>query len=232
MTESYAAFIRHGAYRQKTGCPSALQPYPLTDDGEQQARNCGLEIAGLLQQNGWRLDPQVHSSLQLRAWQTARDAMQTMGALGRDTLITQTPELSERSVGSAANLTLAEIETVLRDDPRFDAPPSGWKSDSDYQLPLHGAESLMDAGERVAQYIQGVMEATEPASPPTLTLFFGHGASFRHAAYKLGLLTREEIPRLSMYHAKPLLFCYNAQGTWSHFAGEWKHRERSENEVD
>ena len=232
MTEVYAAFIRHGAYHQRPGCPSALQPYPLADVGENQATECGLEIARFLKQYGWRLNPHAHSSLQLRAWQTARLATKSIGEVGQSTSIVQTAELSERSVGSAANLTLAEIEDVLRTDPRVDAPPPGWKSDSDYRLPLHGAESLMEAGKRVAQYIQGVINARITGSVPELTLFFGHGASFRHAAYKLGLLTREEIPRLSMHHAKPLLFCYNSQGTWSHFAGDWKHRKRSENEVD
>ncbi|MBT8153455.1 histidine phosphatase family protein [Epibacterium ulvae] len=232
MTDRYVAFIRHGAYHQKPGCPSALQPYPLTDEGMQQAAACGLELADFVQENGWTLDPQVHSSLQLRAWQTAKVALGNLGGLGQGASITQVPDLSERSVGSAANLTLTEIETVLREDPRVDAPPRGWKSDSDYRLPLHGAESLMEAGTRVAQYIQRIMDETETGSNPDLTLFFGHGASFRHAAFKLGLLAREEIPRLSMFHAKPLLFRYSAQGTWSHYAGDWKHRKRSENEVD
>lgn len=228
----YAAFIRHGAYHQNPNCPSALQPHPLTETGLEQAQACGLELAGLLQRNDWGLSPRVHSSLQLRAWQTAQAAISAIGPAGSQVSFVQTPALSERSVGSAANLTLDEIEEVLRKDPRAEVPPPGWKSDSDYCLPLHGAESLMQAGARVAAYVQSVMQEPAPEGRAELTLFFGHGASFRHAAHKLGILAREEISRLSMYHAKPLLFCYTAQGTWSHFAGDWKHRTQTGNEVD
>ena len=33
MPESYHAIIRHGAYHQREGAPSARQPYALTDEG-------------------------------------------------------------------------------------------------------------------------------------------------------------------------------------------------------
>ena len=134
-----------------------------------------------------------------------------------------------RGLGSAANLTVAQIEAVLATDPRHDPPPPGWKSDSDYRLPLDGAESLMEAGARVAAHLRETMAA---ASPARLTVFVGHGASFRHAAHHLGLMSRDDIRRLSMFHARPLLVCYTPRDSWRHFAGSWKVRPRSEEPAD
>lgn len=224
-----AALIRHGAYFQRDNAPSALQPFPLTREGEAQACACGKELATLLEHKGLMLAPFVHCSRQLRAWQTARIACDVLAELGHTAEIIQTPALAERSVGSAANLTLNEIENVLADDPRFDAPPPGWKSDSHYCLPLDGAESLMMAGERVARHLQETMAS---ASEGTMTLFFGHGASFRHAAYLLGVLEQRKIARVSMYHGRPLQVCRNADGTWAHTGGEWKIRQSKDPALD
>jgi len=219
----YVALIRHGAYAQAEATPSALQPWPLTEAGQAQARACGAELADLLDRFGLTLDPVAHCSEQLRAWQT--------GTLALDALAQrQTPALSERSVGSFANLTVTQIEQALTDDPRFDAPPPGWKSNSDYRLPLEGAESLMMAGERVAGHLRRIAE--RPSTAPTLSLCFGHGASFRHAAHHLGLLTRARIAEISMHHAKPLLFCYGPQGRWAHVSGAWKERGRTTRDLD
>lgn len=231
MADRILALIRHGAYHQRAGAPSALQPFPLTETGEAQARACGAEVLGLLDEQGWRLDPVLHSSCQLRAWQTARIAGDVLSDAGHDIAeIRQDAALAERSVGSAANLTVDEIEAVIARDPRFADPPAGWKSDSDYCLPLQGAESLMMAGHRVAAHLKQI--ASVPADRPTLTLCFGHGASFRHAAHVLGLLKRERIAQISMYHARPLLLCYRADDTWGHRAGAWKPRHRTEPSLD
>lgn len=222
MTERFAALIRHGEYHQRKGAPSALQPFPLTEKGEAQARACGVQIAGLLDERGWRLDPVIHASCQLRAWQTARLAADVLAASGHEILeIHQTPALSERSMGSAANLTVEEIETVLRTDPRFDPAPTGWKSDRDYCLPLQGAESMAMAGKRVAGHLRETLAQTADGM---LTLFFGHGASFRHAAHELGVLARNQIAAVSMYHARPLRLCYTGNDRWAHCGGSWKPR--------
>ena len=232
MSDRYVALIRHGAYHQRPGVPSALQPWPLTDDGRAQARACGQEIAALVQDRGWALNPVAHSSCQLRAWETARIALEVLAGAGHPCRIEQSPSLAERALGSAANLTLDEIAQALADDPRFAPPPPGWKSDSAYCLPLDGAESLDMAGRRVAAQLSRIVAAEPPAARPDLTLVFGHGASFRHAACELGVLARAQVPRLSMYHARPLLLCYKADGTWVHFAGAWKERAPKDDVTD
>ncbi|MDV7145319.1 histidine phosphatase family protein [Tropicimonas sp. TH_r6] len=226
----HIALIRHGAYHQRANVPSALQPFPLTKGGKTQARACGAEIAKILRETGLELDPVLYSSCQLRAWQTAKIAREVLSETGcKITKITQKPALSERALGSAANLSVAEIEAVLTEDPRFETPPAGWKSDSDYCLPLQGAESLMQAGARVAEQLRGIAETGRDG---WLTLVFGHGASFRHAAHHLGLLAREEIARLSMYHARPLRLCYTDDGKWTRSGGAWKQRRRDETAMD
>lgn len=232
MTPRYIALIRHGDYHQRPDTPSALQPFPLTETGHAQARACGEEIAQLLNETGWRLDPVAHCSLQLRAWQTAQSAAEVLVSKGFVTQIAQTPDLSERALGSAANLTLQEIEAALRDDPRFDTPPPGWKADRDYRLPLQGAESMRDAGARVAGWLRRAVAQDRATMRPTLTLVFGHGAAFRHAAHDIGVLARDEIAQVSMYHAQPLLLCYKGDDTWVHFGGAWKTRARRETALD
>ena len=232
MTPRYVALIRHGDYHQRPGAPSALQPFPLTEKGHAQARACGEEIAQLLNETGWRLDPVAYSSLQLRAWQTARGAAAVLSSKGHVIQVEQTPDLSERALGSAANLTLQEIETALRDDPRFDAPPPGWKADRDYQLPLQGAESMRSAGARVAGWLRRAVAQDTACETPTLTLVFGHGAAFRHAAHDLGFLSVDDISKFSMYHARPLLLCYKDHARWEHVGGAWKPRARQDTAPD
>ncbi|WP_068118313.1 histidine phosphatase family protein [Tropicimonas marinistellae] len=233
MSPRYAALVRHGAYHQRAGAPSALQPFPLTDEGEEQARACGDELAAHIARDGLDLDPVVHCSCQLRAWQTATLACETLGRHGlRIAEIRQSPALAERGLGSAANLTLAEIEAVLAADPRFAPPPPGWKSDNYYRLPLQGAESMEDAGKRVAAYLRQTIGRPSPNENPRLTLYFGHGAAFRHAAHQLGVLTLDAVADLSMFHARPLHLCYMADGTWSHYGGDWKQRARGRTGLD
>lgn len=226
-----AALVRHGAYHQQPGAPSARQPHPLTDTGQAQALACGDELAGMLETHGLALDPVIHCSMQLRAWQTAEAIAERLRAHGSKVdEIRETSALAERGLGSAANLTVAQIEAVLAADPRHAPPPPGWKSDSHYRLPLEGAESLNDAGARVAGHLRAVIEG-DPR-PGRLTVFVGHGASFRHASHHLGVLGAAEIAGLSMFHARPLLLCYNPRDSWRHFAGAWKVRARTEDPAD
>ena len=234
MPRLIAALIRHGDYRQLPETPSAHQPFPLTTEGEAQARRAGVALREALGRHGWALSPAVDSSQLLRAWQTARILNEELadrfpGAPQR----TGFDDLAERGLGSAANLSIGAIETVIREDPRFPELPADWKSNSRFRLPLQGAESLLEAGERVAAHIERQMQTlSERVSIDTLKLFVGHGAAFRHAAHVLGVLSFEQIARLSMYHAQPVYLEYLPGDGWRHVGGEWKPRSGPTDRLD
>jgi len=99
---------------------------------------------------------------------------------------------------------------------------------SDYQLPFPNAESLLQAGKRVANYIITQLKSSTLTQHNSLKLFVGHGAAFRHAAYHLGLLQREQIKQLSMFHASPIYFELMSDGSWQHNAGNWKQRQTTD----
>ncbi|MBT3196431.1 MAG: histidine phosphatase family protein [Gammaproteobacteria bacterium] len=218
MGRRIAAIIRHGDYQQRENTPSALQPYPLNAAGKKHAEQAALTIGEWVDENGWQLVPEIDCSEQLRAWQTAEIIATTLNGS-----LTSFQTLSERSVGAAANLTSREIREVIHNDPRYPDLPQGWKSDSHFRLPLQGAESLLEAGERVARHLQTRIDQL-PNADDSIKLFVGHGAAFRHAAYHLGLLEYEQIAKLSMYHGTPLLFERLDDESWSHLDGAWKIR--------
>ena len=222
MSELYAALVRHGDYFQLDGAPSAWQPFQLTDTGLEQSVSGANEIMELAQKNDWDLIPEVDSSILLRAWQTAEVFVKEVKEFQ---FITSFEALCERCVGSAANLTVDQIEIALKADPRYENPPGKWKSDSYYSLPYPGAESLMEAGERVAHHLDTRMsELSETVSKSSLKIFVGHGAAIRHAAYQLGAMEFDDIAKLSMYHARPVILKYSSDGPWEHVAGDWKVR--------
>jgi len=225
MTRRIAAFIRHADYQQLPDTPSALQPFALTETGVAQSQQAAIDLGDFLQQQQWQLDGDIHSSTALRAWQTAQIFRDRLKPLFTKTIqLNSFDALTERSVGSAANLTNKQIEQVMEDDPRFESLPVGWKSDSHFKLPLQGAESLLEAGQRVAQHLNTTMAAMPTTQDVQVKLFVGHGASFRHAAHVLGVLTLEQIAALSMYHAQPIYLECHDDGTWTHIAGDWKVR--------
>ncbi|GAB4535585.1 MAG: hypothetical protein Tsb0019_37070 [Roseibium sp.] len=233
MTDRYAILLRHGAYRQKPDTPSALQPFPLTEAGMAQARDAGRALAGLIAEHGWRLATDIFCSRQQRAWQTATLLARSLAEVtALDMTITEDEALAERSVGAFANLSLAEIENVLADDPRHAAPPNDWKANSHYRLPAQGAESLMEAGERVARFLTGRIGALAADGTADAQIFVGHGAAFRHAAHHLGVLAFDDIRRLSMHHARPVVLKVAVDGTWSHFGGAWKERPAKDIALD
>jgi 2,3-bisphosphoglycerate-dependent phosphoglycerate mutase len=233
MTGRFAILVRHGAYHQKPDTPSALQPYALTDAGKAQARELGAEIADIARQEGFRLAPEILCSRQLRAWQTAALLGQSLGErLGSDFTITEDEALAERSVGALANLTLREIEQVIADDPRTAPLPGDWKSNSHHRLPVQGAESLMDAGERVAAFLEQKMADLNDGAGPNARIFVGHGASIRHAAHCLGVLAFDQIRQLSMHHGRAVVLKLDKHDTWAHHGGDWKLRQPLETATD
>ena len=225
MARLIAALIRHGDYHQLPDVPSAHQPFPLNSEGETQAQAGVQRLHDMIVRNEWALVPAIDSSRLLRAWQTAGIFADGLADLAASTpRIESYDELAERGVGSLANLTIAQIETVLQQDPRFPDPPVDWKANSNYRLPLQGAESLLEAGIRVAGHLSQAMTALPPDGHDRVKVFVGHGAAFRHAAYHLGVLAFEQLRQLSMYHCRPVMLEYLPEGQWRHVGGEWKVR--------
>lgn len=224
-----AIFIRHADYHQRPATPSAHQPFSLTDEGARQALGAVRQIQEMLEGQGWACHPVIHSATMLRAWQTAKIIADGLEAVME---VAETDLLAERGLGAAANLSLPEIERVIAEDPRCGALPDDWKSDSHFRLPVLGAESLMQAGERVAGYLSSVLDGISPGEGGTAVLFVGHGASFRHAAHHLGVLGFDEIAKLSMYHARPVALARDGTGGWHHVAGEWKVRKKTDAVLD
>ncbi len=226
-----AALIRHGEYHQLVDTPSAHQPFPLTTEGEAQAREAAGTLWRMLEERGWRLLPTIDSSRMLRGWQTAQIITEQLSGLcGTPLQVESFDQLAERGVGCTANLSIAQIEEILHHDPRFPDPPAGWKANSHYRLPLQGAESLMEAGARVAGHLR--RRAAEENGDNTVKLFVGHGAAFRHAAHHLGVLSFEDIARLSMHHGQPVFLQSADDGCWRRVAGEWKLRTGQKEPID
>ena len=234
MPRLIAALIRHGDYRQLPDTPSAHQPFPLNTEGEIQAQQAGTALRRTISEQQWSPCPDVDSSQLLRAWQTAQIIIEQLGDLFPSSPhLTGFDDLAERGLGSAANLSVAAIAEIVREDPRFDELPTDWKSNSRFRLPLQGAESLLEAGARVAAHIEAQMRSlSETADQDTLKMFVGHGAAFRHAAFHMGVLTFEQIAQLSMYHAQPVFIEYLAQDGWRHVGGEWKVRAKHSEYTD
>ncbi|MDQ6991985.1 MAG: histidine phosphatase family protein [Mariprofundus sp.] len=233
MSSNYAVFLRHGDYHHQAATPGACQPYPLNKAGEEQAVASIQKLLAFTERHHLTIAPSVHSSLLLRAWQTADIICQQLHHrdIERHYAVMESAQLNERSVGSLANLTISQIEQIVADDPRYPATPAGWKSDSYYQLPYPGAESLMDAGMRMAEYINKRM-AQLSAQTGCLHIFIGHGAAFRHAAYQQQMITFADIAKLSMFHAEPLFFTLNPTLQWHHVAGDWKIRSSHSSYTD
>jgi 2,3-bisphosphoglycerate-dependent phosphoglycerate mutase len=206
----------------------------LTSEGEAQARQAAVALRDTVDSNGWTLSASVDSSQLLRAWQTAQIiSNELIDCFAESPQLTGFDELAERGLGSANNLTMSQIEAVIREDPRFPELPPDWKSNSHFRLPLQGTESLMESGERVAAHLNLRMAALANISEnDTLKLFIGHGAAFRHAAHLLGVLPFEQIAQLSMFHAQPVYLEYLSEDRWQHIGGNWKVRGKDNEYTD
>lgn len=232
MARRIVALIRHAAYHQLSDAPSALQPFPLTDKGVKQAKQSARELNMFLQENHWQLDTEVHSSSLLRAWQTAEIFKESLQSTAEKELTIKCfDDLVERNVGAVANLTIQQIEELVNQDPRYEPLPSNWKSHSDFKLPFIGAESLLEAGQRVAKHVRRSIAGMQ-LDVDCVKLFFGHGAAFRHAAYVLGVIDLQQVAHLSMHHSQPIYLEYCADCTWQHIAGEWKPRLKQSRHQD
>jgi 2,3-bisphosphoglycerate-dependent phosphoglycerate mutase len=234
MARLFAALIRHGDYAQLPNTPSAHQPFALTDKGRAQAYDAASELCDVIEQKAWSLIASIDSSGLLRGWQTAQLISARLQSLGQlESRVDSFDALAERSLGSAANLTVDQIVEIIHQDPRYPDPPADWKANSHYRLPLPGAESLLEAGERVASHLVARMSALRgEVTSDSLKLFVGHGAAFRHAAFQLGILQFEQIGQLSMYHSRPVYLEYLYNGSWRQVQGEWKVRQADNGILD
>ena len=215
------ALIRHGDYEQRSNTPSAHQPWSLNADGRQQATECAKQLNQISEQLKLPISAHWFSSPLARAQETARIVREN---LMNDASIELCDDLMERGLGAANNLTIDEIEICLKALNLFEQTPSDWKSNSHFQLPLPGAESLMDAGIRVSQRLLSI--AQDIKNQGAIIPVVGHGAAFRHAAYRLGILQFEDIKKYSMHFAQPVVISQNQKGEWTHSAGEWKVRQQ------
>lgn len=221
-------FLRHSEYEQPKNVPSALLPHPITEEGVKQAKIGANKIIAFFKDKESQLPSVIESSSLLRAYQTASIiAEEIFSQMKIELKIVETDALVERNMGPMANLTVQEIEAILHKDPRYPNPPEGWKSSKDYRLPYIGAESLNDAGLRVAEYIHNENKYTKEMEKERFRLLVGHGASFRHASRELGILKPEEVSKLSMYYAEPLFFKQN-KDSWELIEGEWKVRSQKD----
>ena len=161
MPRLIAALIRHGDYRQLPDTPSAHQPFPLTPEG--RPRRAGSWHHAARNDRQSRLVA-VAPGGQFAAAQGLADRADHHraswpGVFASPPRLNGFDDLAERGLGSAANLSIAAIEAVVHEDPRFPDLPPDWKSNSRFRLPLQGAESLLEAGERVAAHIGRQMES-------------------------------------------------------------------------
>ncbi|NVB43387.1 histidine phosphatase family protein [Pseudenhygromyxa sp. WMMC2535] len=232
-----AALVRHGDYHQPEGVPSAMLPHPLTERGREQAWALGAALHGEAIGHGLHLDPVLDASALLRATETANLAAQTLRSMesDQDFEVEEFLDLAERSTGSAANLDVEAIAAAVDADPRLDPLPPRWKSHPRFRLPMPGAESMMQAGARVAAHIEArAHQLALHATRDTLKVFVSHGGALRHAAVCMGALDLDEVPGLSMhhcgfvllelFHSSPEARAAGAPGRWQKIGGQWKVR--------
>jgi len=230
------ALIRHGEYAQPAGVPSAHLPYGLTPAGVAQARDAALALLDFAHSSALTLQPVIDCSKLRRAWQTADVMARTLEQrTGQGFTCRELDDLAERSLGALANLSVEAIEAIVRDDPRYAAPPPGWKRLSEYRLPYPGCESLAEAGARVARRLRSCAaelweeQTSARAQASSLKLLVGHGGAFRHAARELGILSSEQVVSLSMGYGVPVYFEVqrpeDGPDRFVHIAGHWRSRQ-------
>ena len=189
-------------------------------------QNRAHPIARLCRDHGLTIDKRIEASQLLRAWQTA-NVLATGLEAETDTRhhVIQRDELIERGIGSAANLTFDEIAELLAQDPRVGPLPEGWRRMPEFRLPLPGAESLMQAGARVAARVAASIDSIPDDDPTDVArLFVAHSGCLRHAAVVLGAIDVRHVAGLSMDFLGCVLLEKKPNGEWVHLAGEFtKH---------
>ena len=220
------ALVRHGHFDRPDDVASAHLPYPLSARGRAESEQATDAIVAQAESLGLAIDPQIESSQLLRAHETARVLADALGARrGRRFQVRDWPDLLERSLWSCANLTFGEIERVLALDPRLDPLPEDWRRRPHFRLPVPGAESQMQAGERTAARLRERVDFVRAhAERDTLKIVVAHGGCLRHACVHLGVLELEVVSRLTMGYAESVVIERSPDGSWHQVAGEWRKR--------
>ncbi|MFV8754964.1 histidine phosphatase family protein [Nannocystaceae bacterium ST9] len=223
------ALVRHGDYEQPDRVPSALLPHPLTAKGREQAHELAATLLAEARAHALTLATALDCSPLLRAWQTATlTAERLRESSGRAFEVAEHEALCERSLGAAANLTIEQIADAVASDPRLSPLPPDWKSHPRHRLPFLGAESLMQAGARVAAHLESRAHAhAARSSEDLLQVIVSHGGALRHAAVTLGALEIERAAGLSLRHCGHVLVERHADGHWTQIGGSWKVRAAS-----
>jgi 2,3-bisphosphoglycerate-dependent phosphoglycerate mutase len=229
----FVALVRHGEYEQPAGMPSAHLPHPLNESGRGHALEAAAKLAGEAAQRGADVDPVIDTSRMLRAWETGTIvAEQLAERLGASFRVEEFEALAERCVGAAANLTVDQIAAIVDRDPRYDALPEGWKATSNFRLPFQNAESMLDAGARVADHVERRARWSDETGRDRLKIFVGHGGAFRYAAVHLGVLSLAEVTGLSMHYGGYVVLERIAAGRWTKVGGAWKIRQSGQGPRD
>lgn len=220
-----AALVRHGHFPRPDGVASAHLPLPLSPDGRGHARDAGLEIARIAEEQGFQLDETIEASQLLRAHETATVIAETLTReIGRNFEVVDRDDMLERGLGSCANLRFDEIEALLAADDRLDPLPEGWRRIPEFRLPVPGAESQMEAGRRTAARIDGSLAAMPAGPEDRMRIFVAHGGCLRHASVVKGALAIERVTEVTMDYGQVVAVERRPDGSWQRAVGEWKER--------
>lgn len=219
-----AAFIRHGHFDRPDDTASAHSLFPLSETGWAQATAAAVTVAALCEEHSLEIDKRIEASQLLRAWETANLLSEGLAArTGQSLHVIQRDELIERGLGSAANISFRRIQEMIEADPRIGPLPEGWRRIPEFRLPVQGAESLMQAGSRVAARVAASIESIPEDDPrDVVRLFVAHSGCLRHAAVALGAIDVRNVASLSMDFLQTVLIEQNPNGEWIHLAGKFE----------
>jgi 2,3-bisphosphoglycerate-dependent phosphoglycerate mutase len=216
---------RHARYEQPLGVVGAHLPYPLTGEGKAEARAAADRVLAFVAAYRCDLETVIDCSSLLRAYETAWILSRALTERRREPFtVREFPELTERSVGAATNLSLREIDSVMQRDPRMDEAPAGWERDPHYRLPFPGAESLVEAGARVARHIREAAEAIRRrgGGEDRMKIVVGHSGSLLHALVHLGAFDLDAVSELTLPYARPVPIAQDAEaGGWNLLDRTW-----------
>lgn len=219
-----AVLVRHGHFARPEGTASAHSLFPLSDEGRGQASRAAAPILEMCADLALEIDPRIEASQLLRAWETANRISASLATrTGKNFHVVQRDELIERGLGSAANMRFEQLEELISADPRIGSLPEGWRRMPEFRLPVQGAESLMQAGSRVAARISASLEGIPDEDPRDVArIFVAHSGCLRHAAVVLGALDVRTVPELSMDFTQAVMIERLPNGDWIHIAGQFR----------